>query len=89
MYNYLNIVKLIKKQQVIYGIIIENLWNYYRDEPSNPLSSDSESFKYKTIITWNTYNIDEKIIDDDVMKLAILNMMQIKLVIKKLKLLFH
>ena len=89
MYNYLNIVKLIKKQQVIYGIIIENLWNYYRDEPSNPLSSDYESFKYKTIITWNTYNIDEKIIDDDVMKLAILNMMQIKLVIKKLKLLFH
>ena len=85
----MNIVKLIKKQQVIYGIIIENLWNYYRDEPSNPLSSDSESFKYKTIITWNTYNIDEKIIDDDVMKLAILNMMQIKLVIKKLKLLFH
>ena len=85
----MNIVKLIKKQQVIYGIIIENLWNYYRDEPSNPLSSDSESFKYKTIITWNTYNIDEKIIDDDVIKLAILNMMQIKLVIKKLKLLFH
>ena len=85
----MNILKLIKKQQVIYGIIIENLWNYYRDEPSNPLSSDSESFKYKTIITWNTYNIDEKIIDDDVMKLAILNMMQIKLVIKKLKLLFH
>ena len=85
----MNIVKLIKKQQVIYGIIIENLWNYYRDEPSNPLSSDSESFKYKTIITWNTYNIDEKIIDDDVMKLPILNMMQIKLVIKKLKLLFH
>ena len=85
----MNIVKLIKKQQVIYGVIIENLWNYYRDEPSNPLSSDSESFKYKTIITWNTYNIDEKIIDDDVLKLAILNMMQIKLVIKKLKLLFH
>ena len=27
-----------------------SLWNYYRDEPSNPLSSDSESFKYKTSI---------------------------------------
>ena len=27
-----------------------SLWNYYRDEPSNPLSSDSESFKYKTNI---------------------------------------
>ena len=41
------------------------LWNYYRDEPSNPLSSNSESFKYKTSITGNTYNIDEKITDDD------------------------
>ena len=34
-----------------------SLWNYYRDEQSNPLSSDSESFKYKTCITGNTYNI--------------------------------
>ena len=34
-----------------------SLWNYYRDEPSNPLSSNSESFKYKTSITWNTYNV--------------------------------
>ena len=34
-----------------------SLWNYYRDEPSNPLSSNSESFKYKTSITRNTYNI--------------------------------
>ena len=33
-----------------------NLWNYYRDEPSNPLSSNSESFKYKTTITWNIYD---------------------------------
>ena len=33
-----------------------SLWNYYRDEPSNPLSSNSESFKYKTSITGNTYN---------------------------------
>ena len=30
--------------------------DYYRDEPSNPLSSNSESFKYKTSITVNTYN---------------------------------
>ena len=50
-----------------------SLWNYYRDEPSNPLSSNSESFKYKTSITKNTYN----------------SMMQIKLVKMKLKLLFH
>ena len=33
------------------------MWNYYRDEPSNPLSSNSESFKYKTSITENTYNL--------------------------------
>ena len=34
-----------------------NLLNYYRDKPSNPLSTDSESFKYKTSITGNTYNV--------------------------------
>ena len=33
------------------------MWNYYRDEPSNSLSSDSESFKYKTRIQGNTYNV--------------------------------
>ena len=33
-----------------------SLWNYYRDEPSNPLSSNSESFEYKTSITGNTSN---------------------------------
>ena len=55
------------------------LRNYYRDEPSNLFSSDSESFKYKTRIQGNTYNID-------VVKLV---MMKIKLVKMKLKLLFH
>ena len=40
------------------------LWNYYRDEPSNPLSTNSESFKFKTNITGNTYNVDLTIIDD-------------------------
>ena len=34
-----------------------SLWNYYRDEPSDPLSSNSESFKYKTSIHGNTYNV--------------------------------
>ena len=34
-----------------------NLWNYYRDEPSDPLSPNSESFKYKISITGKTYNI--------------------------------
>ena len=33
-----------------------SLWNYYRDEPINTLSSSSESFKYKTSITGNTYD---------------------------------
>ena len=35
-----------------------SLWNYYRDEPTSPVSSNSESFKYKTSITGNTYIID-------------------------------
>ena len=35
------------------------MWNYYRDEPSDPLSSNSESFKYKTSITGNTYNVGD------------------------------
>ena len=34
-----------------------SLWNYYRDEPSDPLSSNSESFKYKASITDNNYNV--------------------------------
>ena len=38
------------------------MWNYYRDQPSNPLSTNSESFKYKTSITGNTYNVGD---DDD------------------------
>ena len=41
-----------------------SLWNYYRDEPSNLLSTNSESFKYKTSITGNTYNVDLTIIGD-------------------------
>ena len=31
-----------------------SLWNYYGDEPSNPLFSDSESFKYKPNIVGKT-----------------------------------
>ena len=50
MYNLLEYSKNYKKTT-------GSLWNYYRDEPSNPLSSNSESFKYKTSITGNTYNI--------------------------------
>ena len=45
----MNTVKITEKQQ--------SLWNYYRDEPSDPLSSNSGSFKYKTSITESTYNV--------------------------------
>ena len=31
-----------------------SLWNYYRDQPSDPLSTNSESFKYKTSIVGKT-----------------------------------
>ena len=34
-----------------------SLRNYYRDEPRDPHSFNSESFKYKASITGNTYNI--------------------------------
>ena len=53
----MNIVKLIKKT-------ISSLRNY-KDEPTNPLSSSSESLKYKTSIPGNTFNVDEKITDDE------------------------
>ena len=35
----------------------DSLWNYYREEPSNPLSSNSESSRYKISITGNNYNL--------------------------------
>ena len=58
MYNLLEHSKKYKKTT-------GSLWNYYRDQPSNSLSTNSESFKYKTSITGNTYNVDQKITDDD------------------------
>ena len=45
-----------------YKETIGSLWNYFRDQPSNLLSTGPESFKYKTSITGNTYNVDD---DDD------------------------
>ena len=50
MYNLLEYSKNYRKTTC-------SLWNNYRDEPSNPLSSNPESFKYKTSNTGNTYNI--------------------------------
>ena len=47
MYNLLEYSKSYRKTT-------SSLWNYYRDEPSDPLSSNSESFKYKTCIAGKT-----------------------------------
>ena len=44
----------------IYKKTTGSLWHYYRYEPSNPLSSNSESFKYKTNIIGNTYNLVDR-----------------------------
>ena len=41
-----------------------SLRNYYRDQPSDPLSTNSECFKYKGSITGSTYNIDLTIIGE-------------------------
>ena len=57
MYNLLEYSKNYKKTT-------GSQWNYYRDEPSNTLSTNSESFKYKTSIAGNTYNVDLTIIGD-------------------------
>ena len=47
-----------------------SLWIYYRDEPSNPLSSNSESFKYNTSITGNNYNVGDGEADYDAEKIG-------------------
>ena len=56
-----------------------SFWNYYRDEPSNPLPSNSESFKYKPSI--------KKILTTLLMVKLV--MMQTKSEKMKLKLLFR
>ena len=40
-----------------------SLWNYYRDEPSNSLSSNSESFKDKTNIVGKTSENNDSLTD--------------------------
>ena len=47
MYNLLEYIKKYKKTT-------GTLWNYYRDETGNPISFNSESFKYKTSIVGKT-----------------------------------
>ena len=50
----MNTVKITEKKP-------DSLWNYYRDERSDPLSSSSESSssKYKTSITGNTHHFGD------------------------------
>ena len=72
MYNLLEYSKNYRKTA-------RSLWNYYRYEPRDPLSSNSESFKYKTNIKGNQYNL----VACDA------GMMQTKMVKIKLKLLFR
>ena len=45
-----NLLEYSKKYRKTTG----RLWNYYRDEPNNTLSFNSESFKYKTNIKGKT-----------------------------------
>ena len=71
MYNLLECSKNFRKTRV-------SLWNYYKDEPNNPLSPNSESFKYKTSITEILTNL-----------LIMLIMMQPKITEMKLRLLYH
>ena len=63
MYNLLGHNKNYKK-------ITGSLWNYYRDEPSDSLSTNSESFKYKTSITGNAYNVADRKDNYDVNKVG-------------------
>ena len=51
-YNLLEYSKYYRKTTV-------SLCNYYRDEPSNPLSSSSKFLKYKTSIRGNIYNVGD------------------------------
>ena len=73
-----------------------SLWNYYRDELTDDTNNNnipnkniinSKSFKYKTSVTGST--LMGKLALQKVMKLITLPMMQMNLVNKKLKLLFH
>ena len=57
MYNLLEYNKNYKKET-------GGMWIYYRGEPSDPLSTNPESFKYKASIIGNTYNVDLTVIGD-------------------------
>ena len=63
MYNLLEYSKNYRKT-------IGSLWNYYRAEASDPLSSNPQSFKYKTSITGNTLNVGADEADYDANKVG-------------------
>ena len=63
MYNLLEYSKNYRKT-------IGSLWNYYRAEASDPLSSNPQSFKYKTSITGNTLNVGTDEADYDANKVG-------------------
>ena len=81
MYNLLEYSKNYKKTTA-------SLWIFHRYEPSSLLSSNSQSFKYKTSITGNTYNVAKKITDGDGNEVDNPEYDATKLVKMKLKLLF-
>ena len=56
MYNLLEYSKNYRKAT-------SSLWNCYRDQPSNPLSSNCESFKYKTNIIEKTPEDNDSLTD--------------------------
>ena len=53
----------LRKYSKSYRRTTGSLWNYYRDEPSDPLSSNSESFKYKISIIGKTPEDDDSLTD--------------------------
>ena len=59
MYNLLEYSKNYKKKT-------GGLWNYYRDQPSEPLSTNSESFKYKTSIVGKAPQDNDSLTDVEV-----------------------
>ena len=59
MYNLLEYSKNYKKTT-------GSLWNYYRDESNDPLSTNSESFKYKTSIVGKTPPNNDSLTDAEV-----------------------
>ena len=59
MYNLLEYSKNYRKRT-------GSLWNYKRDEPSNPLSSNSEFFKYRTSIVGKTPQNNDSLMNSKV-----------------------